>query len=181
MPINNAALTAETYETTEIQTQPENTQAELNIFAFLPENVEKHIDEIITIDAPPGFDNKDGTRAKMQLRKLTYDQIEDITKKYRKRRIVTTKKGRVVTDDKGRPVYEDNTDNKGLTNALIAESLVYPDLNDQTLCRKYGTGQPAEIVAKMFASQEAFLYMSRAVAEHVLGVGDDDIVDEAKN
>lgn len=183
MPQNKDITTAEAYAAEVIRDEVPKAAEELDITAFLPENVAKVAEEIITIDAPPGYNNPDGTRAKMQLRKPSFAEIADITNRYRNRRILKNNKGHCLTTDRGRVAFDENTDSMAVNNALIAACLVFPNPGDMKLMAKHVAGSKEDMIPKLFPSQEAYLYILERVTELISGtqLEEDELVEQAKN
>ena len=134
-----------------------NDIATMDLYACLPEQAKARItDEIF--DGPPGFCNADGTRAKIKMRKLTVDEIDEIVRRHRQRTLGQDKKGRAMVTN-GRAVVDEETDKTALSADLLVEALVFPNLRSQEIQTAYGCLNPAHLVNKVFNTQEAFKYM----------------------
>lgn len=162
--------------------------ATMDIYAFMPAAAKKRVDEVKTVPAPPGFLKADGTRASMKLRKLPYETIQSIVKEHRTKEIVRDKKGRPETTGAGRATVIEDSDATQMAVAMVAASLVYPNLKDQKLAEAYGVIHPEDLVLEIFNTSEAFTYIVEQVNE-VNGLGrsgdeeglEQQLIDQAKN
>lgn len=176
---------AETFDTEVVPDEETSSgkASEFDIFAFLPENTAKTLEETVVIDAPPGYVNRDGSRAKMKLRKPSMAEITEITERYRKSTILKNNKGRCLTTDRGNVAVNRDTDSTAFNNALIAACLVEPNPGSQELMKAYATMDPTKVVPLMFPSQEAYLYILEHVTDLISGANpeEDELVEAAKN
>lgn len=163
-------------------------QEKLDIFAFLPENTQKAFDEIVTVPAPPGYNNPDGSRAIIQIRKIPFEMVSEMMEKYKTRRVFK-QKGRPVIQS-GRVSIIEERDDEAFSCALIVEALVFPNLKAQDLLEKYQAAgmtlfQSQQLVAAVFPTAAARNYVLEKVTE-VNGLTtdameDDEILEKAKN
>lgn len=163
--------------------------ASMDIYAFMPAAAQKRVEETAIFLAPPSFLNADGTRSSVKLRKLSFEEISQINNEFRTRDVVRGKNGRVETTTLGRPAITNDVDGGAMTDALIAESLVFPNLKSRELMQAYGVLKSRLLVRKIFNTSADYNYMARLVSEfNGLGIQSDDdkdveelLVDQAKN
>lgn len=168
-------------ETMVIDEEPEAAAPVLDMFAFLPGNTQKLLDDIVTVDAPEGYNNPDGTRAQLKIRKLPYETLMEITDRNKKRTVIK-ERGRVMSTTGGRAAIDERSNSEAFTCELIAEALVFPDMRSQEFANAYGPFPPAEMTKKVFPTAEAFNYVALQVARIVNGTQDEDsLIEAAKN
>ena len=164
--------------------------AAMDLSAFLPDAANRRISETKQFPAPPGFPNKDGSRATVILRKLSFVEIADMSELYRKSEIIRNKKGRVETTTTGRAAVTQEVDGNRLTDAMIAKSLVFPNLSSRELLSAYNCLDELQLVRKIFNRPADYTYMARIVSEYSgIGLMDDEegesaeelMVKQAKN
>ena len=88
------------------------------------------------------------------------------------------------TEDIQRIVRESNRQNEDdvtLTNRLVVECMVYPNLKDKTLCDYYKVYEPQEVLMKVFSAPDEYTKLTKEVTK-LLGIKSDrQLRQEAKN
>ena len=147
----------------------------MDLYAFLPEAAEKRISETKIFPAPPSFRNKQGRRSYIKLRKLSFEEFSELSEKYRETEVVRNKKGRIETTVTGRAAVMRDVDGNRLTDAMIAKSLVFPNLSDLQIMHAYNCMNEEQLVRKIFNTPADYTYISRLVSEYSgIGLTEDD-------
>lgn len=142
---------------------------------------ELKIDQVVEIPGIKTFSDKDGNPIPMQVRVITSGKLSELRKLATRRTMVKDKKGKPVFQG-GQIQFNEEIDSNYLTDVLIAESLVFPDLHDKELLAFYGEQEAVKLVHKVFARIEDYQYISEQISE-VSGLGrdTDEIIEDAKN
>lgn len=139
------------------------------------------VDQIVEIPGIKTFCDKDGVPIPMKIRVITSGKLTELRNIARKRTMVKDKKGKPVFQN-GQVQYSEEIDTAYLTDVMIAESLVFPDLHDKDLLAFYGENEAVKLVHKVFARIEDYQYISQQITDASgLNSDADEIVDEAKN
>lgn len=117
-------------------------------------------DEIVHYPAPPSF--PEGT-PDLQFRILSQKEMNELRKHWVTKTIVKDNKAPVIYN--GKVVYDEEFDNEGYSQELIAESLVYPDLGDKELRDFYNCIDKNKMPMLVFSSPEDWAYVIKAFDE----------------
>ncbi|MCM1297459.1 MAG: hypothetical protein NC311_18120 [Muribaculaceae bacterium] len=162
----------------------------MDLYAFLPAAANDRVNQTKVFPGPPGWTNADGTPAMVKVRKLSFDEVTHLSRTYREKEIVRNKKGRIETTTAGRAAVIDDVDGGAMTDAMIAKSLVFPNLRNEQLQHAYGCpGDERALVRKIFNTSESYNYIARIVGDFSgLGTANDDdenteeqLIEQAKN
>ena len=153
-----------------------------NVFSikdFMKEELK--VDQIVEIPGIKTFCDKDGNPIPMKIKVITSGKLSELRNLARKRTIAKDKKGKPIFNG-GQIQYSEEIDSTLLTDVMIAESLVFPDLHDKDLLNYYGEQEAVKLVHKVFAKIDDYTYISDQITE-VSGLSRDadELVDEAKN
>lgn len=134
--------------------------------AFMAENVEKLENKRVVISNR--FKDAKGNPIEWEIKAVTCEENEDLQRRAMVQRKLPT----------GQQVRE--VDQIKYTSLLLAESVVYPDLNNAKLQDSYGVKTPEALLKKMLYPREETL-LAQEVMEfsQIENLGDK--VDEAKN
>lgn len=139
-----------------------------DITAFLSANAIKTKD--VEYVASQRFLGKDGKPIPWRLRVLTNDELDEITKRCKKKEFLPKTRE-----------YKTTVDNVKLELEMICASVVYPNLNDEQLQDSYGAIGAEETVKRMLTPGE-YTDLARAVTEAAgFQMGMQDQVNVAKN
>ena len=125
--------------------------------------------ENVKLAVPSELCDKDGKPLEWEIRKLNAREVQALTKE-----CVTTKQiGKKLVP---------SMDEELFTKKLMAESVVFPDLNNAALQDSYGVKTPEALIVEMVSCAGDFM----AFAEYLMVLNNinkslDDRVDEAKN
>jgi len=150
-----------------------------SINAFM--RAELNEDTIVTIPGIKTFSDESGKPIDMKIRVITTADLTRIRKACHTRKIAKDAKGKPIFKD-GSIQYDDQYDGNAMTDQMIVQSLVFPDLHDKELLEFYGCKESVELVHKLFRRFEDYTYISEKIQE-VSGISatGDEIIDEAKN
>ena len=142
---------------------------------------ELKVEQIVEIPGIKTFCDKDGNPIPMKIRVITSGKLSELRNLARKRTMAKDKKGKPIFQG-GQIQFTEEVDTTLLTDTMIAESLVFPDLHDKELLAYYGEQEAVKLVHKVFAKIEDYQYISDQITE-VSGIGKDadELIDEAKN
>ena len=150
-----------------------------SIKAFM--RAELNEDTIVTIPGIKTFSDESGKPIDMKIRVITTADLTRIRKACHTRKIAKDAKGKPIFKD-GSIQYDDQYDGNAMTDQMIVQSLVFPDLHDKELLEFYGCNESVELVHNLFRRFEDYTYISEKIQE-VSGISatGDEIIDEAKN
>ncbi len=120
-------------------------------------------DEIVTALGPEGITDAEGNVIELEIRVLPYARVQEIFAKYRKRSIATGKNGAPYLSPTGEVVFKTERDSSRAVRHIIAEALVYPNLNDKELMEFYHCNDITEMPLKVFSTAEEFNHVSETV------------------
>lgn len=121
--------------------------------------------EIEEVEVSKRFIDEKGEIIKFQIKPLTQEENDRIQKKHMKK----DKKGQVSFNQ---------TD---YMNDLVAESIVYPELDDAELQQAYGAFTKTEVLKKMLLAGEYMNLMIKVQEISDLMTTEDELIEEAKN
>lgn len=140
-------------------------------------------EEIVTAPAPASFVDDEGNPIEMQIRVLPAARIQEIFAKYKNRRVATNAKGAPYLLPSGDVAWQTEKDNARAFRHIIAEALVYPDLQDKELMAHYNCVDLTEMPLKVFSRSDEYNHVSQVVSSALGldGSSDEELVEEAKN
>lgn len=116
-----------------------------------------------TYPAPERFVDKDGNRLQLIFRILTEEEIREIRKHWHKRTIVKDDKTkRPIVLSNGTVAVDETYDGQSAMQEMLVESLVYPNLKDQTLLNHYKCLNAIEMPLKVFPRSDDLAYVVKA-------------------
>lgn len=136
---------------------------------------------VVEIPGVATFSDEAGNPIPMKIREITSGRLAEMRKQATRRHVVKDAKGKPVKVN-GQFQYTEDVDSTLLTNIMIAEAMVFPDLHDKELLEFYHEMEAVKLVNKVFARLEDYQYIADQIQE-VSGLNRDadDIIDEAKN
>ena len=143
----------------------------------------KELNETVDVEIPgiKTFSDENGNPIPMRIRAITTADMNRIRKACHIRKIAKDGKGKPIFQN-GVIQYDDQYDGNAMTNQMIAEALVFPDLHDKELLSFYGCNEAVELVTKLFRRFDDYTYISEKIQE-ISGISTDgdEIIEEAKN
>lgn len=136
--------------------------------AFMAQNVEKIENKKVVVSTR--FKDEDGNPVEWEIRAIMQDENEDIQRKC----FVTN----TVVGQRG--AYSRELDQVKYTSALMAASVVYPDLNNAELQDSYGVKTPEALLKKMLLPIELGT-LAEAVTSFSQLNEEEKLIEEAKN
>ena len=140
-------------------------------------------EQIISVPGPETFTDENGNVLDLEIRVLSNTEIQKINNNYRKRSIATDKKGQPYIAN-GEVVFKTEKDSAKAARHIIAEALVFPDLNDKGLMEFYHCSDITEMPELVFSRADEYAHVTRAVFTAlglIDGVPDDEVIGEVKN
>lgn len=149
---------------------------------FMKEELKK--DEVVEIPGTETFTDDNGKPVPFLLRKIGIEEMNKIRQNYTVKKQARNEKGKAIFDKLGNPVFITEVDDSKVTNRLIVESLVQPNLKDQDLMKFYGCVDVTEMPYKIFKKPSDYKYISNQVLlvnDLIEDKSDEELVEEAKN
>lgn len=141
-------------------------------------------EEIVKAPAPETFVDDEGNRLELEIKVLPNARVQELFAKYRTRSIATDPNGAPYLSPTGEVVWKTERDSARAVRHIIAEALVYPNLQDEALMQFYNCIDITEMPLKVFTRADEYSHVNRMVMG-ALGLGaqqpDSVLVDEAKN
>lgn len=142
---------------------------------------ELKIEHIVEIPGVKTFSDSEGNPIPMKIRAITSGKLSELRNMARKRTIAKDRKGKPIFQG-GQIQYSEEIDSSYLSDVMIAESMVFPDLHDPELLKFYGEVEAVKLVHKVFSKIEDYQYIVGKISEiSGLDKDDDDLLEEAKN
>lgn len=143
-------------------------------------------EEIVTAPAPDTFVDDEGKPIELEIRVLSNARVQEIFASYRKRSIATNSKGAPYLGPGSEVLFKTERDSARAVRHIIAEALVYPNLQDEKLMSFYKCNDITEMPLKVFPRADEYAHVSQMVMS-ALGLSetqqssDDTLIDDAKN
>ncbi len=99
------------------------------------------------------FKDADGTPVPLEFKALSKKEISALRQEYTTRKPAKGKKGNYIISN-GQLVYDETFDADGFNDALIAKSMVCPNLYDEDLQKFYNTYAATELLNVMFKGED---------------------------
>jgi hypothetical protein len=141
-------------------------------------------DEYVEIPGTETFKDEEGNPVPFKLKKLGTEEMNSIRKAYTVRKIGKDDKGKQIFDKGGSPVFFTEIDDAKITNRLIVESFIFPNLKDKDLMDFYGCVDVVDMPLKIFKRPKDYKYISNQVMlinDLLEEKTDEELVEEAKN
>ena len=140
-------------------------------------------EETVTFTGPESFKDDDGNTLEFEVKVLSQQEIDKINSIYRKRSIVTDKKGNPLVNG-GEVVWKTERDNARALRHIIVAALQYPKLDDKDLMAYYNCVDATEMPLHVFSHHGEYDYVAQRVMQ-ALGMieapDEGDALDDAKN
>lgn len=153
-----------------------------NVFSikdFMKEELK--VEQVVEIPGIKTFCDKDGNPIPMKIRVITSGKLTELRNMARKREVARDRKGKPMFQN-GQVQYSEEVDTAYLTDVMIAESLVFPDLHDKELLAFYGENEAVKLVHKVFSRIDDYQYIANQITEvSGLNADADEMVEQAKN
>ena len=150
-----------------------------SISAFMrPELKEETIIEIPGIKT---FIDEKGNPIPFKIRAITTADLTRIRKACHKRRPAKDAKGKLIFQN-GQLQYDDQYDGNEMSDQMIVQALVYPDLHNKELLDYYGVQDSVDLVHKLFSKLDDYTYLIEQI-QQASGISSDgdEIIEDAKN
>lgn len=150
-----------------------------SISAFMrPELKEETIIEIPGIKT---FIDEKGNPIPFKIRAITTADLTRIRKACHKRRPAKDAKGKLIFQN-GQLQYDDQYDGNEMSDQMIVQALIYPDLHNKELLDYYGVQDSVDLVHKLFSKLDDYTYMIEQI-QQASGISSDgdEIIEDAKN
>lgn len=116
-----------------------------------------------TYPAPKRFVDKDGNRLQLIFRILSEEELREIRKHWRKRTIVKDDKTKApIVLSNGTVAVDETYDGQSAMQEMLVESLIYPNLKDETLRKHYNCLNNIEMPLKVFPRTDDLTYVVKA-------------------
>ena len=153
--------------------------ANTSIRAFMRDELKEQT--IVTIPGIKTFSDENGKPIDMKIRVITTGDLTRIRNACHHRVVAKDRKGKPIFQN-GQIQYDDYYDSSAMSDQMIAESMVFPDLHDKELLEFYGCNDAVELVHKLFAKLDDYSYITDKIQE-ISGITSDgdEVIEEAKN
>lgn len=147
---------------------------------MLPELKEKK-DEIITFKGVDTFKDEEGNPLPIQFRKMDRKEYRRLMKEYITKTPALNSKGDYIISG-GKLVYDEELDSEALTDAVIAKTMVSPNLYDKDLMKYYGVYSATDLLNVMFKGED-YAYVDRCCAQACgfTKLDEKEVISELKN
>lgn len=148
---------------------------------MLPELKEKK-DEIITFKGVDTFKDKEGNPIPLKFKRLSKKEYRKILNEFKSRVPALDEKGKYIISSNSRLVYDEVLDNDGLSDALIARTMVQPNLYDKELLKFYDVYAATDLLNILFKGED-YAYVDRCCAQAcgLTKLNEKEVISELKN
>ena len=138
-------------------------------------------DTIIEIPGIKTFSDDKGNPIPFKIRAITTADLTRIRKACHKRRPAKDAKGKLIFQN-GQLQYDDQYDGNEMSDQMIVQALIFPDLHSKELLEFYGVDDSIELVHKLFSKLDDYTYLIEQI-QQASGISSDgdEIIEEAKN
>lgn len=153
-----------------------------NVFS-IKDFMRKELNEEQRIQIPgvKTFSDAEGNPIPITIRLITTSDLKQIRKACHIRKPAKDNKGKLVFQG-GQLQYDDQYDGNAISDEMIVQALVFPNMRDKELLDFYKCNSSVELVHKMFWRLDEYTYLIEKIQEASgIDAGDDEIIDEAKN
>lgn len=149
---------------------------------FMKEELKK--DEIVEVPGTETFADDNGKPVPFLIKKIGVEEMNRIRQNYTVKKQARNEKGKPILDKFGNLVFITEVDDSKVTNRLIVESLVQPNLKDPELMKFYECVDVMEMPYKIFKKPSDYKYISNQVLlvnDLIEDKSDEELVEEVKN
>lgn len=148
---------------------------------MLPELKEKK-DEIIIFKGVDTFKDEEGRPIPLKFKKLNKREYRKILNEFKSRVPALDENGKYIISSNNRLVYDEVLDSDGLSDTLIARTMVYPNLYDKELLSYYGVYSATELLNIIFRGED-YAYVDRCCAQAcgLTQIDEKEVINELKN
>lgn len=141
-------------------------------------------EQIFIVPGPSTICGENDIPINLEIKKLSQEQINKIHDLYTNKKYLKDKKGNFVVQN-GQAITEINKDINKITNHILVDSLIYPNLRDMKLMEYFGEVDITNMPARVFGGAGELAYVNQKILE-VLGLRessdtDETEIDDAKN
>lgn len=149
--------------------------------SFMLSGLKNDNTEILTFKGVDTFKDSEGNPIPLKFKKLTEKEVEKLRKEFTTRTPAVDKNGKYIIRN-GRIINDIETDLDSFSDAIIAESMVYPDLKDKSLYDYYNVYSKIELLNVLFKGDD-YKYVDSCAAQAcgMSPIDEDELVKELKN
>lgn len=150
-----------------------------NFKNFMIEGLKKT--EVLTFRGVDTFKDDNGNPVPLKFKQISKTEAEELRKNFTTKTPAVNKKGNYIITD-GRIVNDIEVDYAKYTDALIVETMIYPNLKDKELLDYYGVYAGTELLHILFKGKD-YDYVDRCAAQasDLIPVDESKLIDELKN
>lgn len=120
--------------------------------------------EIVKVPGPESFKDDEGNVIELEIKILSYNQINDIYDQYTDHKMVTDTEGRPMVNNGNEVIWKTEKDTQRAVRHIVAEALQYPDLKDPQLMEFYNCYDISEMPLKVFNRADEYNQVVRVVS-----------------
>lgn len=149
--------------------------------SFMLSGLKNDDTEILTFKGVNTFKDAEGNPIPLKFKKIPEREIGKIRKEFTTKTPAVDKNGKYIIRN-GRIINDIETDLDSFSDAIIAESMVYPDLKDKSLYDYYNVYSKIELLKVLFKGDD-YKYVDRCAAQTcgMAPIDEDELVKELKN
>ena len=133
---------------------------------FMLPNIKEAKEEIITFKGVETFKDSKGKPIPLDFRKMNRKEYRELIKQFKIRKPAIDDKGDYIISSNNKLVYDEELDTAGLNDAVIAKTMVVPNLYDKELMEYYGVYSATELLNVMFKGDD-YDYVDRLSLIHI--------------
>lgn len=149
--------------------------------SFMLPNIKEAQEEIITFKGVETFKDKEGNPIPLQFKKIPKREVDKIRKEFTTKTPAIGKDGKYIIQG-GNIVNDVEVDYDGFSDALIAKSMVSPDLKNKALYEYYNVWSKTELLNVLFKGED-YAYVDRCVAQAcgMAPIDEEKVIKDLKN
>ncbi|MDO4301640.1 MAG: hypothetical protein Q4D26_09660 [Clostridia bacterium] len=149
--------------------------------SFMLSGLKNDNTEILTFKGVDTFKDENGVPIPLKFKQISRAAVEEIRKNYTTKTLAIGKDGKYIISN-GNIIKDVEVDYAGFSDALIVETMTYPDLKDKELLEFYGVYAGTELLHKLFKGKD-YDYVDRcsAQAAGLIDLDETKLVKELKN
>lgn len=153
--------------------------SENNFKSFMVAGLKRN--DILTFKGVDTFKDDNGNPTPLKFKPISKAEAEELRKKFTIKTPAVNKNGNYIITD-GRIVNDIEVDYVKYTDALIVETMVYPNLKDKELLDYYGVYAGTELLHILFKGKD-YDYVDRCAAQaaDLIPVDESKLINELKN
>ncbi len=151
----------------------------INFKNFMIADLKKN--DVLTFKGVDTFKDDNGNPISLKFKQISRAEAEELRQKFTTKTPAVNAKGNYIITD-GRIVNDIEVDYAKYTDALIVETMVYPNLKDKELLDYYGVYAGTELLHILFKGKD-YDYVDKCAAQasDLLPVDESNLINELKN